>query len=319
MSQKAPQVLFVSADRIGDAIMSIGAIREIRRQIPDAEITVAVGPTAAALFRAAPGVVKVIGWKKQKLSGHWRTLWRQTVGTSWAMVADVRGSPMSMFLRAKARRLYNRGLEKGDPKVVTFSRMMQAAQTAEPEIFLDDKARADAAAIIGSDTAPILAMAPISTAADRSWPADRWAELTQMLMAEPRFDGWRFMMVGGPGDHAAAAPALAVAGARGIDAVGKCDILGSAALLDRATLFVGNDSGLMHVSAATGRPTLGLFGPSEWWHKAPWGPNGRVLAAAPVRGQFAPITVLGVDQVRDAVLDLYDTFVGTGSSSQSKP
>lgn len=308
MTTPAPQVLFVSADRIGDAIMSIGAIREIRRQIPDAEITVAVGPTAAALFRAAPGVVKVLPWKKQKLSGHWRTLWRQTVGTHWAMVADVRGSAMSFFLRAKERRLYSRALEKGEMKVVTFSHMMKAEAVAEPEIFLDDKARKDAAAIIGDKAAPILAMAPISTAADRSWPAERWAELTQRLMQEPRFEGWRFMPVGGPGDHAAAAPALAVAGDRGIDAVGKCDILGSAALLQRATLFVGNDSGLMHVSAAAGTPTLGLFGPSEWWHKAPYGPKGRVLAAAPVRGQFAPITELSVDQVFEAVLALYDTF-----------
>lgn len=308
MSGGAPQVLFISADRIGDAVMSSGAIREIGRQLPGAEITVAVGPTAAALFRAAPGVVKVIPWKKQKLSGHWRALWRQTVGVRWAMVADVRGSAMSLFLRAGTRRLYSRALEKGDPKVVTFSRMMKADGTMEPEIFLDDEARAAAAGLIGPDTAPILAMAPISTAADRSWPADRWAALVERLKAEPRFDAWRFMLVGGPGDHEAAAPALAAAGARGIDAVGKGDILASAAAIARATLFVGNDSGLMHVAAATRTPTLGLFGPSEWWHKAPWGPKGRVLAAASVRGQFAPITELTVERVFEETLALQASF-----------
>ena len=308
MSGGAPQVLFISADRIGDAVMSSGAIREIGRQLPGAEITVAVGPTAAALFRAAPGVVKVIPWKKQKLSGHWRALWRQAAGVRWAMVADVRGSAMSLFLRARTRRLYSRALEKGDPKVVTFSRMMKADGTMEPEIFLDDEARAAAAGLIGPDTAPILAMAPISTAADRSWPADRWAALVERLKAEPRFDGWRFMLVGGPGDHEAAAPALAAAGARGIDAVGKGDILASAAAIARATLFVGNDSGLMHVAAATRTPTLGLFGPSEWWHQAPGGPKGRVLAAASVRGQFAPITELTVERVFEETLALQASF-----------
>ena len=304
----APQVLFISADRIGDAVMSSGAIREIGRQVPGAEITVAVGPTAAALFRAAPGVVKVIPWKKQKLSGHWHALWRQAVGVRWAMVADVRGSVMSLFLRAGQRRLYSRALEKGDPKVVTFSRMMKAQGVAEPEIFLDDEARAAAATLIGPDPTPILAMAPISTAADRSWPADRWAALVERLKAEPRFDGWRFMLVGGPGDHAAAAPALAAAGVRGVDAVGKGDILASAPAIARADLFVGNDSGLMHVAAATGTPTLGLFGPSEWWHKAPWGPKGRVLAAAPVRGAFAPITALSVERVFEETLALQAAF-----------
>ena len=318
MTQR-PQVLFISADRIGDAIMSIGAIREIGRQIPDAEITVAVGPTAAALFRAAPGVVKVIPWKKQKLSGHWRTLWRQTVGTKWAMVADVRGSAMSLFLRARQRRLYSRALEKGEMKVVTFSNMMKAAQVCEPEIFLDDAARARADEVIGSDPAPIIAFAPISTAEDRSWPKDRWAALIEKLKAEPRFDGWRFMVVGGPGDHDAAAPSLAVAGDRGIDFVGKGDILASAAALSRASLFVGNDSGLMHVSAAAGTPTLGLFGPSEWWHKAPWGGKGRVLAAAPVRGEFASIQKLSVDQVYEEVLELHESFATEAKVATTAP
>ena len=42
-------------------------------------------------------------------------------------------------------------------------------------------------------------------------------------------------------------------------------------------LFVGNDSGLMHLAAAAGAPTLGLFGPSDDRCYAPWGANGRVL------------------------------------------
>ncbi|MBN8489197.1 MAG: 30S ribosomal protein S16, partial [Burkholderiales bacterium] len=131
----------------------------------------------------------------------------------------------------------------------TASRLMGCDQAFPPEIDLDEKARADATAVIGTDLAPILAFAPISTAQDRSWPANRWAALVQKLMADPGFAGWRFMAVGGPSDHQAAAPALAAAGARGIDFVGQGDILAAAAALQRADLFVGNDSGLMHVSA----------------------------------------------------------------------
>ena len=152
-------------------------------------------------------------------------------------------------------------------------------------------------------------MAPISTATDRSWPAERWAELTQKLMNEPRFDGWRFMPVGGPGDRPPATPALEAAGERAIDCVGKGDILCSAAAIDRAALFVGNDSGLMHVSAALGRPTLGLFGPTEWWLYGPWGPRTRTAASNETRGQFAPIEDLSVDHVFEAVLALHDAYV----------
>jgi len=44
-----------------------------------------------------------------------------------------------------------------------------------------------------------------------------------------------------------------------------------AAVIARAALYVGNDSGLMHVAAAAGVPTLGLFGPSDDRHFRPWG------------------------------------------------
>ena len=116
------------------------------------------------------------------------------------------------------------------------------------------------------------------------------------------------MLVGGPGDHAPAAPALAAAGALGIDFVGRGDILASAAAIDRAALFVGNDSGLMHVAAAAGRPTLGLFGPTEWWLFGPRGPRTRTVASNPVRGQFAPIEALTVDAVFEGTLALHDAY-----------
>ncbi|MDZ4363751.1 glycosyltransferase family 9 protein [Brevundimonas sp.] len=313
MTAERPQVLFVAPDRIGDCVIASGVIREIDRQVPGAAITVACGPPAAALFRSAPGVVRVIVLHKKKMAGHWIALWRQTFATRWAMVIDIRGSLLAWQLRAKVRKIYNRSYE-GGRKVQTASRMMGAPADLEPEIFLDDKARRDAGAVIapqlasGSGPGPILALAPTSNVADRAWPTDRWATLIARLADEPGLNALRFMVVGGPGDEAAASAALAAAGPRGINAVGKADLLASAAAIDRAVLFVGNDSGLMHVAAALGRPTLGLFGPSEWWQKAPWGPHGRVVAANPVEGQFAPIEDLDVDRVFQAVLDLYDAY-----------
>lgn len=310
MSESSNRVLFVNSDRIGDCVMFSGVIDEINRRVPAARITLACGPTATPLFRAAPGVETVISLKKRPLSGHWRELWRKVVGTRWRMVVDIRGSALAYGLRADERRVYNRSWETGLPKVMTVTRMMGAGEPLSPHIYLDERAQAEARAVMGGNTGPVLALAPISTAADRSWPADRWGQLVERLMVEPRFAGWRFMAVGGPGDQAAAAPALAAAGPRGVDFVGKGDILASAAALKAARLFVGNDSGLMHLAAAVGAPTLGLFGPSEWWHKAPWGPKGHVLASSPERGVFKPIEDLTVDRVFEAVLDLHERYAG---------
>ena len=58
---------------------------------------------------------------------------------------------------------------------------------------------------------------------------------------------------------------------RVIDLVGKTDLLTAAAVLRRCALFIGNDTGLMHLAAAAGTPTLGLFGPSAVEQYAPWG------------------------------------------------
>ena len=309
------KALFVTSNRIGDCVISSGVIREIRRQVPGAEITVACGRPPAPFFRSAPGVERVIILDKKKAAGHWFDLWRQIRSTRWDMVVDIRGSALAWLLNARTRRVYSRKWETGGPKVEMVSRLMGADHTLNPELFIDFRARSEAAAVIdpqlsaGAGPGPILALAPIAHQPGKSWPADRWGELVEQLKAEPRFAGWRFMLVGGPGDHPPAAPALAAAGERGIDFVGKGDILASAAAIDRADLFVGNDSGLMHVAAAVGRPTLGLFGPTEWWLYGPWGSRTRTVASNETRGDFAPIEALTTDRVHRAVLDLYDAFI----------
>jgi ADP-heptose:LPS heptosyltransferase len=314
-SQIAPKVLFVTSNRIGDCVISSGMIREIGRQLPGAAITVACGRPPAPLFRSAPGVDRVIILDKKKAAGHWVDLWRQVVGTRWDLVIDIRGSALAWLVPTRRRCVYNRSWETGLAKVEMISRLIGAAGTLDPELFLDDQARGEAAAVIdpqlaaGPGPGPILALAPIAHQPGKSWPADRWGALVERLKAEPRFDGWRFMLVGGPGDHAPAAPALQAAAARAIDCVGRGDILASAAAIDRAALFVGNDSGLMHVAAAAGRPTLGLFGPTEWWLYGPWGPTTRTVASNETRGGFAPIEALSVEQVFAAVLALHTDFI----------
>jgi len=311
----AKKVLFITSNRIGDCVISSGVIREITRRIPDAQITVACGRPPAPFFRSAPNVERVIILDKKRLAGHWIDLWRQVVGAHWDMVIDIRGSALCWLIPARRRVVYNRGWETGLRKVETISRMMDSAAPLDPEIFLDARAVADRQAVLnpqlaaGSGPGPIIALAPIAHQPGKSWPAERWGELVERLKAEPRFDGWRFMAVGGPGDRAPATPALMAAGSRGIDFIGKGDILASAAAIDVADLFVGNDSGLMHVAAALGRPTLGLFGPTEWWLYGPWGPRTRTAASNETRGKFAPIEALTVERVFEAVLDLHDAFI----------
>jgi ADP-heptose:LPS heptosyltransferase len=65
-----------------------------------------------------------------------------------------------------------------------------------------------------------------------------------------------------------------------LNLAGTTTLLQAAALLSRATLFIGNDSGLGHLCAAVGRPTLTLFGPGDPDRYHPWGPQAHWLVAA---------------------------------------
>jgi ADP-heptose:LPS heptosyltransferase len=64
---------------------------------------------------------------------------------------------------------------------------------------------------------------------------------------------------------------------RCIDLAGRIDLLTASACLERCALYVGNDSGLMHIAAAAGIPTLGLFGPSRDERYGPWGPHAAAI------------------------------------------
>ena len=88
-----------------------------------------------------------------------------------------------------------------------------------------------------------------------------------------------------------------------IDLVGKADLLTAYACLKRASLFIGNDSGLMHLAAAAGCPTVGLFGPSDDRLYAPWGPHSRVVRGPRTFEQFKEVDP-GLNQTIGHMLDL---------------
>ena len=109
-----------------------------------------------------------------------------------------------------------------------------------------------------------------------------------------------------------------------LDLVGRIDPLEAAACLARCRLFVGNDSGLMHVAAAVGTPTVGLFGPSPVDHYRPWGRWTAVARTPETPDQlmadpaFEPVEINEADALEDSmilVLARIDETVDVGSSA----
>ncbi|MCZ6483322.1 MAG: glycosyltransferase family 9 protein, partial [Alphaproteobacteria bacterium] len=79
-------ILFITSTRIGDAVLSTGILDHLICQFPDARITVACGPEAAALFEAVPNLSRVIVMEKKPFARHWLGLWAGCAPRYWSLV-----------------------------------------------------------------------------------------------------------------------------------------------------------------------------------------------------------------------------------------
>jgi ADP-heptose:LPS heptosyltransferase len=281
MSRSRFPILFVTSSRIGDAVLTSGLIQRLVEEIPDASFTIVAGPLATPLFRDTPGLERLIPLEKEKRGMHWFKLWRQLRGRRWGLVVDFRGPLLGRLLATK-RRAIRKPNEIGAPpvhKVIEAARLLRLeADPPAPFLFTSPDTEAAAEALVGGP-APILAIAPAANWVGKTWPAERFAVAAAELMApNGPLSHARLLLLGGPEDRwAAEAVRRVISRDRLIDLVGKVDLLTAYACLKRARLFIGNDSGLMHLAAAAGTPTLGLFGPSDDRLYGPWGKNARAL------------------------------------------
>jgi len=276
MSRGFP-ILFITATRIGDAVLSSGLIKRLLDEIPDARFTIVAGPDAAPLFAHVPGLDRVIVFEKSKSGSHWFELWRQVRRTKWGLIVDLRGSGISRFLTTKRRAIHRKSVEPAH-KVLEAARTLRIEdEPAAPHIFTnaDLEAYADE---LTKGLGPILAMAPAANWIGKTWPVERFSQVAMTLLhGYGPLAGGRLMVLGGPGDDALGRSLKDSAGRRFINLAGKVDVLTAYACLKRARLFIGNDSGAMHLAAAAGCPTIGLFGPSDERLYAPWGEHSRVV------------------------------------------
>ena len=286
------RVLFVSSTRIGDAVLSTGLLDHLLRAHPDARFTVACGPVAEGVFARMPRRDATIVLAKRPLSLHWLDLWRRAAATHWDLVVDLRGSGLAWSLRARRRAVMRGGRRRGH-RVGHIAETLSVTPPPPPVTWTAPEDECHVSALLGGPQ-PFLALGPTANWSGKVWPAERFHDLARALtVREGLLPGARVVVLGGPGtaEREAVAPLLrALAKHRGdlLDLVGALSLPQAAALLRRAALFVGNDSGLMHLSAAAGAPTLGLFGPTPADEYAPVGRAARAVVAPD--GRMAGLT-----------------------------
>jgi ADP-heptose:LPS heptosyltransferase len=332
MARGSFPILFITATNIGDAILASGLIRRLADEIPNARFTIVAGPAAAPLFAFVPNLDEVIVFAKQKDGSHWFDLWRKVRKRRWGLVVDLRGSALSRVISTKRRAIHRKHVGEPIHKVLEAAQVLKIDdEPAAPYIYVSPEVEAYALDLMPGQ-GPILAMAPAANWVGKTWPLERFSRVAMRLLgSDGPMKGGRLMVLGGGADRKTAQGLKdCVSRNRFIDLAGQVDLLTAFACLKRARLFVGNDSGAMHLAAAAGAPTLGLFGPTDERRYAPWGPNARVVrggrsfeeitASDPASSQaLCHMMDLSVDRVYEAARALLaETETGAQAPSTAR-
>jgi lipopolysaccharide heptosyltransferase II len=183
-----------------------------------------------------------------------------------------------------------------------------STEGARPKFCPSEADVAHANELLGTAAAaPLVAIAPgggvnpgMRLVAKR-WPAERFAALAAQLSAGY---GLRAVLLGGPDDEAPALSVMATAVEEPLNLVGKTSFGETAAIIRRCKLFVGNDSGPLHLAAAVATPFVGIFGPSDPIRHRPLGVGEIVAAPIPgtaYRNGFTDVDCIAMVSADDVV------------------
>ncbi len=117
----------------------------------------------------------------------------------------------------------------------------------------------------------MVAFAPGSKMQAKKWPEDRFEQVGLTLLH--RFPGLRLVVVGGPGEISLGDRLCRTWGDRAVNLSGALSVWESAAMLERCTLYVGNDTGTMHLAASVATPCVAIFSARD--NPGKWEPAGR--------------------------------------------
>jgi heptosyltransferase-1 len=302
------RILLLRLERIGDLVMALPAVRDVRGLAPDAQIDLVVGSWNASLARAVPNVDRV-----ETLDARWLAREREGQGlvdllraaAAWRgrrydlainfepdirsnlVLAAVGASHTAGWRSAGGGPLLDRSFDydvtahtaANARRLVAETFGRRPPESARPLLTVPDAAAANAAARLrtpsGGAAGPLVGVHISGGRPIKQWEPRRFAAVAQRL-AEAR--GATIVATGGPGD----APLIedlrrALAPHPVIDATSTSDLLDAAAVLARLDLLITGDTGPMHLASAVGTPVVAVFGPSDPARYATSGPLDRVV------------------------------------------
>jgi ADP-heptose:LPS heptosyltransferase len=300
MATQPRHILLITLSNIGDAVMTTPVLEALHACYPQAVIDIVTDARASTLFRYCP-------WRGDIILKHKQLGWRGTLALvkqlrarRYDLVVDLRTDGLTLLLRAR-RRLTRRRLKPAGMHAVErhfgVIRERQQLDAIPPvHVWLSASehawARQQLAALPGQRW---LALGPGARWEGKCWPAQGYRTLATRL--QTHFDA--VILLGSKTDRGSCAQIAAGLPMHTINIAGKTDLLQATAVLQRARLFVGNDSGLGHLAAAANTPTVTVFGPGDPQRYHPWHPQARW-----VQSTTGAVADVSVEAVVEQVLEL---------------
>ncbi len=125
-----------------------------------------------------------------------------------------------------------------------------------------------------SELRPFIAINPMAKWETKLWPADRFAQLADKIIARC---GIKIIFTGSSDDRLSIDRIISKMNLRAVNLSGKTTLTELAALYEKASLVISTDTGPMHLAAAIGTPVVALFGPTAPWRTGPYGSGNKVV------------------------------------------
>jgi lipopolysaccharide heptosyltransferase II len=315
------KILLIRLRQIGDVVFTTPAVRALRQRFPDAHLSYLVEPQAAPVVAGNRHIDEVIVAPRRRgvaALGHELALARRLRATKFDVVVDFHGGPRASLLAwlsgapvrigydvpgrwwMYTRRVARARVLRPRHSVLNQWDLLSVLDTPPPdpeqyplEMPTDPRvARAVAERLQAAGVTRAHQLIALHVSAGnpfRRWPIASFADVAAALAVGDPIR--RVVITSGPSDHRAAERVIEAARARlperERDRVVQCGEFSLAelrALFDRAALYIGGDSGPMHVAATSAVPIVGLYGPTLPARSAPWRASARRHEAVEVHG-----------------------------------
>ncbi len=278
-----PGILVTRLRYLGDVILTTPVISALRKRYPEARIHYLVEEVYAPVLGGNPfldGVIE-LGMTNRSFA---RTVLRIRK-MKFTAALDLFYNPRSanlLFLsgipvriggaRRWRKRLYTDTFEV--PRKIRSAVMHHLyplgildcdADEDLPRIYLDDREKESGAELVekaafsGERRGPVVAIHPGGTWPSKIWPAGSFAALSAMLVG--KFDA-KVVVITGPGEEKISS-SVADRGGEGVYSLPVLPLRVVASIMNACDAVIANDGGVLHMAVSLGRPTVGIFGPTE--------------------------------------------------------